>query len=101
MGKVQDMKNRKILARVDDEKRRRMIGTARDIIYNKHYAVDSDKVEAILKEHSLVPTVVSVQLDATRWKLKLGCRMRSPESLHNLASISINCSLSISCMSSN
>jgi len=59
MGMVQDMKERKTLACVDDEHRRRKIELARDIIYKQNYAVDNDNVEALLKEQSLVPTSVS------------------------------------------
>jgi hypothetical protein len=60
LGMVLDRKQRKTLARVDDDARRRSIRTARDIIYQQHYAVDSEHVEAVLKEQSLVPTIVSV-----------------------------------------
>jgi hypothetical protein len=59
MGMPQDMKERVTLARVDDEERRRKIGIARDIIYEKNYAVDNVNVEALLKNQSLVPTSVS------------------------------------------
>jgi len=59
MGMPQDMKERVTLARVDDEERRRKIGIARDIIYEKNYAVDNANVEALLKNQSLVPTSVS------------------------------------------
>jgi hypothetical protein len=53
-----DMKQRWTLARIDDESRRRLIERAREIIYKKNYAVDTDSVEAILKGESLVPTLV-------------------------------------------
>ena len=56
---VLDMKQRKTLARVDDETRRHKIDTAREIIYKKNYAVDSKAVQTILREQSLVPTSVS------------------------------------------
>jgi hypothetical protein len=48
------------LARVDDNCRRAKITNALRIIYEKNYAVDSDPVERILKEESLVPTSVSL-----------------------------------------
>ena len=54
------MKERKTLARVDDDDRRCKIELARDIIYKKNYAVDNANVEAILKPQSLVPTDVSL-----------------------------------------
>jgi hypothetical protein len=53
-----DMLQRQTLARTDDESTRRLIERAREIIYKKNYAVDTDAVEAILKEQSLVPTLV-------------------------------------------
>lgn len=55
------MQQRKTLARIDDDSRKRMIDTAREIIYKKNYAVDTDAVEEILKESSLVPNLVSHQ----------------------------------------
>ena len=36
--------------------------TARDIIYNQNYAVDSEPVEELLGEESLVPSKVSCEL---------------------------------------
>lgn len=54
-----DMKQRETLARVDDEGRRNKVRVAREIIYDKQYAVNSPAVERILKEESLVPTLVS------------------------------------------
>lgn len=62
MGMPRDMKERKTLARVDNEDRRRTVEIAREIIYKKNYAVDNDNVEALLQGQSLVPTSVS-----TRW----------------------------------
>ena len=56
-----DMKERKTLARVDNEDRRRTVEIAREIIYKKNYAVDNDNVEALLQGQSLVPTSVSTQ----------------------------------------
>ncbi len=60
LGMALDMKQRKTLARVDDETRRRKVDIAREIIYQKNDAVDSNAVEAFLKPQSLVPTSVSV-----------------------------------------
>jgi hypothetical protein len=62
MGKVRDMKQRKTLARIDDETRRGKVDLARDIIYNRHYVVNSTAVENILKAQSWVPTDVSASL---------------------------------------
>jgi len=62
MGMTLDMKQRETLARVDDEDRRWKINTARDIIYNKNYAIDTANVETLLQPQSLVPTSVSAQI---------------------------------------
>ena len=62
MGMPQDMQQRNTLARVDDEGRRRKVDIAREIIYEKNYAVDNDNVETLLQDHSLVPTSVSAQM---------------------------------------
>jgi hypothetical protein len=59
MGKVQDMKLRKTLIRVDDETRRGKVAAARDFIYNRNFTVDSKAVETILRPQSLVPNIVS------------------------------------------
>jgi hypothetical protein len=58
MGKRRDMTQRETLARVDDVSRRNRVASAREIIYEKNYAVDSDPVENLLKVDSLVPTAV-------------------------------------------
>lgn len=59
MGTKRDMEQRESLRRIDDEDTKCKIATARDIIYKKNYAVDTESVESILKEQSLVPTLVS------------------------------------------
>jgi hypothetical protein len=63
MGMTRDMKERKTLARVDDETRRWDIKMARDIIYNKNFAVDTPAVEEMLRPQSLVPTIVSAKFN--------------------------------------
>jgi hypothetical protein len=62
MGMRRDMTQRQTLARVDDEDRRRKIAIAREIIYDKNYAVDTENVEILLQPQSLVPTLVSIQI---------------------------------------
>jgi hypothetical protein len=59
LGMKQDMQQRESLARVDDEKRRNAVTTARDIIYSKNYAVNSKVLKSHLTEQSLTPTIVS------------------------------------------
>jgi hypothetical protein len=56
----QDMTRRISLARTDDLGRRGKVSTARKLIYEKNYAVDSAAVERLLKPQSLVPASVSI-----------------------------------------
>jgi hypothetical protein len=58
---TRDMQQRETLRRTDDEVHRSTISKAREYIYEKNYAVNSPVVEDLLKEESLVPTVVSVK----------------------------------------
>ena len=62
MGKRRDMKQRETLARVDDVDRRHRIATARNLIYEKNYAVDSAAVKRLLQKDCLVPSAVSTSL---------------------------------------
>lgn len=94
LGTVLDKKHRKTMARVDDDKRRRNITTAREIIYEKNYAVDNEHVEVILKEQSLVPTVVRTATKMvlmTVLMLILRYRMRSRKGLPHSAFAFIQC----------
>jgi hypothetical protein len=56
---VRDMQQRETLRRTDDETKKSLVATAREIIYKKNYAVDYDGVDTLLKEQSLVPSTVS------------------------------------------
>ncbi|KIM74574.1 hypothetical protein PILCRDRAFT_14341 [Piloderma croceum F 1598] len=56
MGMKRDMQQRESLARIDDEVRRHKVDTAREIIYRKKFVINNQAVEALLREHSLVPT---------------------------------------------
>lgn len=58
LGTLSDRSKRTTLARVDDAARRHSVNTARDIIYNRGFAVDCDAVEELLGKESLVPTKV-------------------------------------------
>ena len=53
-----DMLQRTILARYDTAERREKIFSARQLIYEEQYVIDTPQVEALLKPESLVPTVV-------------------------------------------
>jgi hypothetical protein len=58
---ARDMSQRVTLARVDDVQRRVRISVARELIYEKNQQVNSAAVEKLLRETSLVPTVVCVR----------------------------------------
>lgn len=55
---VRDMAQRVTLARVDDNQRRGTIVSARRLIYERNFSVNSASVEKLLKPLSLVPTLV-------------------------------------------
>lgn len=61
VGKKADMLQRtSTLARVDNEQRTFLVQKARQLIYNQNNTVDCVAVEKLLKDKSLVPTLVSV-----------------------------------------
>lgn len=62
VGTVNDMVQRDTLSRHDTEDRRAKVLSARRLIYEGQYNVDTAQVEALLKSESLVPTIVSVLL---------------------------------------
>lgn len=55
-----DMRQRVRLARTDDSERKAKVSSARRIIYEENYAVNSKPVELLLKGDSLVPVSVGV-----------------------------------------
>lgn len=59
LGTAADMGRRQTLARHDNDERQRKVAIAREIIYDKKFAIDNDNVETLLKPQSLVPTLVS------------------------------------------
>ena len=68
LGMIRDMKQRETLARADDNNKRRKVDIARQIIYQKKYAVDSKHVKYHLKDQSLTPTAVSSDLIMCNYK---------------------------------
>jgi hypothetical protein len=58
VGSKPDMKIRKDEVRLDDEDRRHKVEAARKLIYKEGLALNSERVEALLKPESLVPTQV-------------------------------------------
>ena len=61
-----DARTRENKARHDNDEYRWKVDTARDIIYNRHFTVNSEAVETILKEESLVPTKVNIYTNPHR-----------------------------------
>ena len=59
LGWARDIKDRVTKARHDDTTYKEKVQAARNIIYAKHFAVNSESVETILKPESLVPTIAS------------------------------------------
>ena len=59
MGTPNDMKRRQLLVRTDDDSRRNKVLRARELIYERNYAVNTPQVEKLLRDQSLVPTTVS------------------------------------------
>ena len=55
-----DIQQRTDLARRDTIERRDKVASARRLIYEEQYVVDTPQVEALLKPESLVPTVVCI-----------------------------------------
>ena len=60
LGLPKDRQQRIQLSRVDTLQRRNKVSSARRIIYEENYRINSAAVERILKEESLVPTSVRI-----------------------------------------
>jgi hypothetical protein len=58
LGMARDITQRATMTRVDDSQRRSIVFAARRIIYELNLQVNSTAVENLLREISLVPTVV-------------------------------------------
>jgi hypothetical protein len=58
------MTQRETMARTDDIHRRTSVNTARQLIYEKNFRVNSAAVENLLQDKSLVPTAVSSYIRA-------------------------------------
>lgn len=58
VGTPADMAIRTAQRRLDNEERQRKVDSARRLIYESGYVVNSDKVDKFLKSESLVPTEV-------------------------------------------
>jgi hypothetical protein len=60
LGTARDIKRRVALARHDSTQRQERITKARELIFTKGIAVNGAAVEALLKDASEVPTIVSL-----------------------------------------
>jgi hypothetical protein len=58
LGMARDMRQRETMAREDNIRRRNLVDAARRVIYEKNFRVYSAGVENMLRDTSLVPTVV-------------------------------------------
>ncbi|KZT33115.1 hypothetical protein SISSUDRAFT_993397 [Sistotremastrum suecicum HHB10207 ss-3] len=56
MGTILDKRRQETMAREDSESRVTSVSTAREFVYEEGYAINSDRVENLLKAESLVPT---------------------------------------------
>jgi hypothetical protein len=61
LGMIRDRQQHATLVR-SNASRSQLVATARDIIYEKNYGVDSVAVESLLKPHSWVPSSVSMTI---------------------------------------
>ena len=59
MGTPNDMKQRQLLVRTDNDSGRNKVLRARELIYERNYAVNTPQIERLLRDQSLVPTAVS------------------------------------------
>ncbi|KAG5634352.1 hypothetical protein H0H81_002284 [Sphagnurus paluster] len=57
LGTIEDMETRRNHRRRDDEDRHSRVLKARELIYEKGYIVNSERVDELLKDESLVPTL--------------------------------------------
>jgi hypothetical protein len=85
------MKQRETLACVDDVDRRRRVAMARNLIYEKNYAVDSVAVKRLLQKDCLVlsavsgssPSLVIILTNYSRMCFLTNCNTRPLHVLHD------------------
>ena len=59
MGAPNDMRRRQLLAHTDDDNRQNKVLRARELIFERNYAVNTPQIEKLLRDQSLVPITVS------------------------------------------
>lgn len=60
LGTVEDCTLRQTQLRVESEERQQRVKDARDKLYREGYVITGDHVDGVLKDESLVPTLVSI-----------------------------------------
>ena len=77
LGMPRDIKEHDTLSRTDDYVRQNKIKNARVHIYDSAFGVTSTVVEELLKDESLVPTLVSSSYSNLAWLLKCGYSLKN------------------------
>ena len=92
LGTPEDRTLRQTQPRVESKKRQQLVKDARDKLYREGYVITGDKVYGVLKDESLVPTLVCVL--SINWSLlplsNLDPRIHSPSFYHRLVLISFS-----------
>lgn len=100
LGMSRDRQQRSTLAR-SNASRDQSVATARSLVYERNYGVDSTAIELLLKPESWVPNSVSIISSLVGRIYSSLARMRCQTPLVYLDSMYFLCSWSISCMSLN
>ena len=58
LGTAEDRMLRQTQLRVESEERQQLVKDAREKLYREGYVITGDKVDGVLKDESLVPTLV-------------------------------------------
>jgi hypothetical protein len=100
LGMSRDRQQRSTLAR-SNASRDQSVATARSLVYEGNYGVDSTAIELLLKPESWVPNSVSIISSLVGRIYSSLARMRCQTPLAYLDSMYFLCSWSISCTSLN
>ena len=93
LGMAADVRQRLTLRRIDDIGCRTKIEQARKFIYAQGYAINGRVVDEILKDQSLVPTVVSLRSSSRiSFDFNILVRILSPSNSIDSVSIFMICS---------
>lgn len=92
VGSEQDMSQQQVLAQVDGGNLQNKILDAHNLIYKRNYAVNSPCIQKLLKDESLIPTMVSVDSTGIQGVHADTCRMPSQRNSACLVSVFLPCS---------